>query len=157
MWRRIVRAFAALSFFAGVVGWITLPDDAALWPKRLRPLVVAVGREEIIIALFALSALGFAWTIFAPIAIGWIARRRTPPLSVHFPDIANSPYYETSFRQKRPIWGNLGEDVTPLIFHRYTAFTSASEIIQPLQFGTLLPLCVMLDCHASCPRSRFIY
>jgi hypothetical protein len=122
MWRRIVHAFAAISFFAGVVGWITLPDDAALWPKRLRPLVVAVGREDIIIALFALSALGFAWTIFAPIATGWIARRRTPPLSVHFPEIANSPYYGTSFRQTRPMWAHLGEDVTPLVFpsaHRF--------------------------------------
>lgn len=66
MWRRIVQAFAAISFLAGVVGWITLPDDAALWPTRLRPLVDAIGREDIITALFALSAIGFAWTIFAP-------------------------------------------------------------------------------------------
>jgi hypothetical protein len=122
MWRRIIQALAVLSFLAGAVGWITLPDDAALWPKRLRPLIMAIGREDIIIALFALSAIGFGWTIFAPILAEWLVRRRTPPLSIHFPSIANSPLYVTRFRQTRAVWGHLGADLTPLVFpslHRF--------------------------------------
>jgi len=59
MWRLIVRIFSSMMFVAGVVGLISVPDDAALWPERLRPYAMAIERDMIIIALLAASGAGF--------------------------------------------------------------------------------------------------
>lgn len=84
MWRLLVNIFSAVSAITGVIGWITLPDDAALWPERLRPLILAVDRDTIAIVLLAFSSAGFAWTIFGPIVADWFRRRRAAPLTVMF-------------------------------------------------------------------------
>jgi hypothetical protein len=116
MGRLTLRVLSATSFIVGVIGWITLPDDAALWPARLRPIFMAIGRDDIIAALFAFSALGFAWTLFAPGVTRWIIRRRMPPLSIHFHPIANQPQYNTRFRQSHEVFGALGEGLSPLVY-----------------------------------------
>ena len=59
MWRRIWNAFSAISGVAGCVGWITIPDDAVLWPDRVSPYLPPMTKDTLIIILFGMSALGF--------------------------------------------------------------------------------------------------
>ena len=68
MWRYLVKLASALSFLAGIVGWISLPDDVALWPERFRPVLQAMSKQDLVAALFGLSAFGFWTTFVAPVA-----------------------------------------------------------------------------------------
>jgi hypothetical protein len=66
MWRLILKLISAVSFVAGIVGWITLPDDAPLWPKRLGPVFSAMTKDDLVMVLFGLSAIGFLTAFVAP-------------------------------------------------------------------------------------------
>jgi hypothetical protein len=92
MWRRLGKIVSTISGIAGVVGWITLPDDAAQWPEKLRPLIMAVDRDTIVIGLLAASSAGFAWAIFGPVVAEWYRRRRAAPLLIEFSDSANDRF-----------------------------------------------------------------
>jgi len=92
MWRRLGKIVSTISGIAGVVGWITLPDDAAQWPEKLRPLIMAVDRDTIVIGLLAASGAGFAWAIFGPVVAEWYRRRRAVPLLIEFSDSANDRF-----------------------------------------------------------------
>jgi hypothetical protein len=67
MWRLILKVVSGLSFVTGIVGWITLPDDAPLWLTRFAPVIKAMTKQDLIIALFALSATGFATAFVLPV------------------------------------------------------------------------------------------
>jgi predicted MFS family arabinose efflux permease len=84
MWRVILRIISVISFLAGIVGWITLPDDAPLWPKRVGPLLSSMSKDDLLIALFALSAAGFVATFAGPL-IG--ARLAAIPISREGPSL----------------------------------------------------------------------
>ncbi|HEX6013487.1 MAG TPA: hypothetical protein VFY87_17130 [Geminicoccaceae bacterium] len=107
MWRVILRIISVISFLAGIVGWITLPDDAPLWPKRVGPLLSSMSKDDLLIALFALSAAGFVATFAGPLigarlaAIPNLAGRTKPawaalssgspsPLAIDFPGIESA-------------------------------------------------------------------
>ena len=100
MWQRIVQIVSAIFFFAAVVGLITIPDDAQLWPERFGPLLAAMTKDDLIIALIAMSSIGMAWTIFEPQITELIRRRNAAPFQIDFSDDAPtqslfSPYRAT--------------------------------------------------------------
>jgi hypothetical protein len=94
MWRRFLQVFPAVSGIFGVVGWITVPDDAALWPETLRPLIMAVDRDTAVIALLCASSAGFAWTIVGPWIAEKLRHRRRPPLEIGFTEPGKGKAFE---------------------------------------------------------------
>lgn len=79
--RRAINIISGIFWFLGLVGLATLPEDFQVLTDRLGWAAILLSRDNILIALFALSALGFAWVVFQPTIRRRLASRKhkVPP------------------------------------------------------------------------------
>jgi hypothetical protein len=53
-----LQVVSAVSFLAGIIGWIMIPDDTPLWLKHIEPLLTSMTKYDLIIVFFALVPQG---------------------------------------------------------------------------------------------------
>lgn len=62
----VIKILSLAGFLGGIIGLIAVPENAAMWPEKLRPVLAGMSKDDLILILFCVSAFGFTLVVFGP-------------------------------------------------------------------------------------------